>query len=240
MWRSKMNKFWCALALFTTTLGAQAQSKLAVSAPDSIPFSLSVDGQLLNIVEVNSLQMAFLNPGKHTVVAKAKTGEATYSLTAKNLILHSLRFTYNTAGVLELVNTGDTKLTASQFKLAAPAVVTVTAAVPASEDDLASAKCPAPFSSDSLQVVLTQIKNLHFDSQKRDLVNQVLNLGCFWVKDIVTLTTLVEMEENRLDCLSNAVAHIYDQKNANQLLTLLFLPRNQELLSNKLKSETGQ
>lgn len=240
MWRLKMNKFFSLAVLLALVSGLHAQSKLFVSAPDSIPFSLSVDGQVLTNIEVNSFQMAYLNPGKHTVLAKAKTGEATYTLTAKNLILHSLRFTYNVSGVLELVNTGDSKLTAAQFKLATPAVVSSPASAPAPVDDLASAKCPAPFSSDSLQFVLTQIKNLHFDSQKRDLVNQVLNLGCFWVKDIVSLASLVEMEENRLDCLSNAVAHIYDPKNANQLLTLLFLPRNQELLSNKLKSETGQ
>jgi hypothetical protein len=60
------------------------------------------------------------------------------------------------------------------------------------------------------------------------------------VKDIAQLASLVEMEENRIDCLLYATSRIYDVKNANQLLSLLFLPRNQEILSNKLKSETGQ
>lgn len=240
MWRLKMNKFFSLAVLLVLVSGLHAQSKLFVSAPDSIPFSLSVDGQILTNVEINSFQMAYLNPGKHTVLTKSKTGEATYTLTAKNLILHSLRFTYNASGALELVNTGDSKLTAAQFKLATPAAVSAPASTPAPVDDFASAKCPVPFSSDSLQFVFTQIKNLHFDSQKRDLVNQVVSLGCFWVKDIVRLTSLVEMEENRMDCLSLATSHIYDTKNADQLLSLLFLPRNREILSNKLKSETGQ
>ena len=239
MWRLKMNKFFWLVVLLAASDAVAAQSKLAVSAPDSIPFTLSVDGQILNAVEVNSLQMAYLNPGKHTIIVKAKTGEATYSLVAKNLILHSLRFTYNTSGALELVNTGDTKLTAAQFKLAAPAAV-VAPSAPVVADEFANAKCPSAVSSDSLTDVLAQIKNLHFDSQKRDMVKQVLGFGCFWVKDIAQLASLVEMEENRIDCLLYATSRIYDVKNANQLLSLLFLPRNQEILSNKLKSETGQ
>lgn len=237
MWRLKMNKLFWVIALLVASEAVSAQSKLAVSAPDSIPFTLSVDGQILNSVEVNSLQMAYLNPGKHVVLAKSKVGEATYTLTAKNLVLHSLRFTFNATGALELVNTGDTKLTAAQFKLAAPSAV-VSPSAPVVADEFANAKCPAPVSSDSLQAVQAQIKNLHFDSQKRDVVKQILSVGCFWVSDILALTNLVEMEENRMECLSLAVSHIYDTTNGNQLLNLLFLPRNREILSNKLKSES--
>jgi len=67
-----------------------------------------------------------------------------------------------------------------------------------------------------------------------------LESDCYLVKDIVQIISTIELEENRMDCISASLDHVYDLTAINELLELVILERNKEALQQKISQLQNQ
>jgi hypothetical protein len=67
-----------------------------------------------------------------------------------------------------------------------------------------------------------------------------LESDCFLVKDVVGIISTIELEENRMDCISAALGHVYDLAAINELLELVILERNKESIRQKISQLQNQ
>jgi hypothetical protein len=217
-------------------MNAFTQSKLIVSSPDSLSFLLFVDNAQMNTMPVSSIQISKLNMGKHSVKVVVQSQEALFSLNAKNLISHSLSVSV-VNNKLELVNSGELKLQAKSFQF------WNNSSLPVEEKDsvyVGKTGCEKPASAATSDSIITVLKSKSFDTERKILARMQLEADCFLVKDIVGIISTIELEENRMDCISAAISHVYDLAAINELLELVILERNKESIRQKISQLQNQ
>jgi hypothetical protein len=72
------------------------------------------------------------------------------------------------------------------------------------------------------------------------LARMQLESDCYLVKDIVKIISTIELEENRMDCIGEALGQVYDLAAVNDLLELVILERNKEAIRQKISQLQNQ
>jgi len=224
------------IVFFLAACKLEAQSKLVVNAPDSLSFLLFVDDVQFNTVPVSSIHVSKLNVGKHNVKVVVQSQESIALLSAKNLISYS----YNTAvinGKLELVPSGELKLQAKAFQFWQNSAIPV-----ASNDNVYVGKkgCENPASETSVDSIVAVLHSKSFDTERKMIARMQLQESCFHVKDIAKIISTIELEENRMDCISASLSQVYDVELINELLDLVILERNKEAIQQKISQLQNQ
>jgi hypothetical protein len=224
--------FICLLSAF----GGYAQSKLIVSAPDSLAFLLFVDDSQINTAPVSSIQLSKWTVGKHNLRVVVQAQEARLLCTSKNLISHSFSISVLN-NKLELVPSGELKLQAKNFQL------WKNGAVPTKNDDVVyrgEMGCEKPASEDRVDSLVTLLQSKSFDTERKMVARMQLQEDCFRVNDIVKIISTIELEENRMDCIVASLDQVYDLEVINELLDLVILERNKEAIQQKISQLQNQ
>jgi hypothetical protein len=222
--------------VLSQALSVGAQAKLLVNAPDSLSFLLFVDEVQFNTVPVSSIQVSQLNVGKHNVKVVVQSQESIFLLSAKNLFAHSFSVSvFNNK--LELVPSGELKLQAKAFQFWNNNVIPV-----ASKDSVYVGKkgCENPASETAVDSLVAVLYSKSFDTERKMIARGQLESDCYLVKDIVQIISTIELEENRMDCISASLDHVYDLTAINELLELVILERNKEALQQKISQLQNQ
>jgi len=222
----------CLLSAF----GGYAQSKLIVSAPDSLPFLLFVDDSQINTAPVSSIQLSKLTVGKHNLKVIVQAQEAILLVTSKNLISHSFSISVLN-NKLELVPSGELKLQAKSFQL------WKNGAVPTKKDEIVyrgEMGCEKPASESQVDSLVAVLQSKSFDTERKMIARMQLQESCFRVKDIVKIISTIELEENRMDCIVTSINQVYDLEQINELLELVILERNKEAIQQKISQLQNQ
>lgn len=222
----------CLLNVFSSF----GQSKLVLNAPDSLSFLLFVDEAQVNTVPVSSVSISKLNVGKHNVKVVVQAQEAMFMLNAKNLVSHS--FTVSVLNnKLELVPSGELKLQARAFQF------WQNSAIPVATNDIiyvGKKGCENPASEASVDSLVAVLHSKSFDTERKMIARMQLQESCFHVKDIVKIISTIELEENRMDCISASLSQVYDLELINELLDLVILERNKEAIQQKISQLQNQ
>jgi hypothetical protein len=222
--------------VLSQALSVGAQSKLVVNAPDSLSFLLFVDEVQFNTVPVSNIQVSQLNVGKHNVKVVVQSQESIFLLGAKNLFSHSFSVSVLN-NKLELVPSGELKLQAKAFQFWNNNVIPV-----ASKDSVYVGKkgCENPASETAVDSLVAVLYSKSFDTERKMIARGQLESDCYLVKDIVQIISTIELEENRMDCISASLDHVYDLTAINELLELVILERNKEALQQKISQLQNQ
>lgn len=207
-----------------------AQSKLIVSAPDSLPFLLFVDDSQINTAPVSSIQLYKMTVGKHNLKVVVQAQEAMLLFTSKNLISHSFSLSVLN-NKLELVPSGELKLQAKSFQLWKKG------AVPAQKDDFVyrgEMGCEKPASDAQVDSLVAVLQSKSFDTERKMIARMHLQESCFLVKDIMKIISTIELEENRMECIVTSLNQVYDLERINELLELAILERNKEAIQQRI------
>jgi hypothetical protein len=213
-----------------------AQAKLVVNAPDSLSFLLFVDDVQCNTLPVSSIQVSKVNVGKHNVKVVVEAQESIFLLNAKNLFSHSLTVSVLN-NMLVLVPTGELKLQAKAFQFWNNNAILV-----AVKDSVYVGKkgCESPASPSTVDSIVAVLYSKSFDTERKMIARGQLESDCYLVKDIVQIISTIELEENRMDCISASLDHVYDLTAINELLELVILERNKEALQQKISQLQNQ
>jgi hypothetical protein len=217
-------------------MNAFAQSKLIVSSPDSLSFLLFVDNAQMNTAPVSSIQISKLNVGKHSIKVVVQSQESIFSLNAKNLVSHSLSVSV-VNNKLELVTSGELKLQTKAFQF------WNNNSLPVEKKEsvyVGKTGCETPASAATADSIISVLKSKSFDTERKMIARMQLESDCFLVKDVVGIISTIELEENRMDCISAALGHVYDLAAINDLLELLILERNKEAIRQKISQLQNQ
>ena len=222
--------------VLSQALSVGAQAKLLVNAPDSLSFLLFVDEVQFNTVPVSSIQVSQLNVGKHNVKVVVQSQESIFLLSAKNLFSHSFSVSVLN-NKLELVPSGELKLQAKAFQFWNNNVIPV-----ASKDSVYVGKkgCENPASETAVDSLVAVLYSKSFDTERKMIARGQLESDCYLVKDIVQIISTIELEENRMDCISASLDHVYDLTAINELLELVIHERNKEALQQKISQLQNQ
>ena len=222
----------CLLNVFSSF----GQSKLVLNAPDSLSFLLFVDEAQVNTVPVSSVSISKLNVGKHNVKVVVQAQEAMFLLNAKNLVSHS--FTVSVLNnKLELVPSGELKLQAKAFQFWQNSAIPV-----ATNDNVYVGKkgCENPASEASVDSLVAVLQSKSFDTERKMIARMQLQESCFHVKDIAKIISTIELEENRMDCITASLSQVYDVELINELVDLVILERNKEAIQQKISQLQNQ
>jgi hypothetical protein len=217
-------------------MNAFAQSKLIVSSPDSLSFFLFVDNAQMNTAPVSSIQISKLNVGKHSIKVVVQSQESIFSLNAKNLVSHSLSVSV-VNNKLELVTSGELKLQPKAFQF------WNNNSLPVEKKEsvyVGKTGCETPASAATADSIISVLKSKSFDTERKMIARMQLESECFLVKDVVGIVSTIELEENRMDCISAALGHVYDLAAINDLLELVILERNKEAIRQKISQLQNQ
>ena len=222
--------------VLSQALSVGAQAKLVVNAPDSLSFLLFVDEVQFNTVPVSTIQVSQLNVGKHNVKVVVQSQESIFLLSAKNLFSHSFSVSVLN-NKLELVPSGELKLQAKAFQFWNNNAIPV-----ASKDSVYVGKkgCENPASETAVDSLVAVLYSKSFDTERKMIARGQLESDCYLVKDIVQIISTIELEENRMDCISASLDHVYDLTAINELLELVILERNKEALQQKISQLQNQ
>jgi len=222
--------------VLSQALSVGAQAKLVVNAPDSLSFLLFVDEVQFNTVPVSTIQVSQLNVGKHNVKVVVQSQESIFLLGAKNLFSHSFSVSVLN-NKLELVPSGELKLQAKAFQFWNNNAIPV-----ASKDSVYVGKkgCENPASETAVDSLVAVLYSKSFDTERKMIARGQLESDCYLVKDIVQIISTIELEENRMDCISASLDHVYDLTAINELLELVILERNKEELQQKISQLQNQ
>ena len=222
--------------VLSQALSVGAQAKLVVNAPDSLSFLLFVDEVQFNTVPVSTIQVSQLNVGKHNVKVVVQSQESIFLLSAKNLFSHSFSVSVLN-NKLELVPSGELKLQAKAFQFWNNSAIPV-----ASKDSVYVGKkgCENPASETAVDSLVAVLYSKSFDTERKMIARGQLESDCYLVKDIVQIISTIELEENRMDCISASLDHVYDLTAINELLELVILERNKEALQQKISQLQNQ
>jgi hypothetical protein len=217
-------------------LGGLAQSRLIVSAPDSLSFLLFVDNAQINTVPVSTIHLSKLNVGKHNIKVVVQSQESVLSLTTKNLISHSLSVSV-VNNKLELLISGELKIQAKSFQNwkngSLPSLVKDSVYV-------GEKGCEKPAMASKVDSIVSNLKSKSFDTERKMLARMQLEADCFLVKDIVKIISTIELEENRMDCIVASLTQVYDLAVISELLNLVILERNKEAIQQKISQLQNQ
>ena len=219
-----------------SAMGGFTQSRLIVSAPDSLSFLLFVDNAQINTAPVSTIHLSKLNVGKHNIKVVVQAQESVLSLTTKNLISHSLSVSV-VNNKLELLLSGELKIQAKSFQNwkngSLPSLV---------KDSVYVGKkgCEKPAMASKVDSIVSNLKSKSFDTERKILARMQLEADCFLVKDIVKIISTIELEENRMDCIVSSLSQVYDIELINELLELVILERNKEALQQKISQLQNQ
>ena len=222
--------------VLSQALSVGAQAKLVVNAPDSLSFLLFVDEVQFNTVPVSTIQVSQLNVGKHNVKVVVQAQESIFLLSAKNLFSHSFSVSVLN-NKLELVPSGELKLQAKAFQFWNNNAIPV-----ASKDSVYVGKkgCENPAATSTVDSLVTFLHSKSFDTERKTIARMQLEADCYVVKDIIKIISTIELEENRMDCISASLNHVYDLAVINELLELVILERNKEALQQKISQLQNQ
>ena len=219
-----------------SAMGGFAQSRLIVSAPDSLSFLLFVDNVQFNTVPVSSIQVSKLNVGKHNVKVVVQAQESIFLLNAKNLFSHSFSVSV-VNNKLELLISGELKIQAKSFQNwkngSLPSLV---------KDSVYVGKkgCEKPAMASKVDSIVSNLKSKSFDTERKMVARMQLEADCFLVKDIVKIISTIELEENRMDCIVASLTQVYDLAVISELLNLVILERNKEAIQQKISQLQNQ
>ena len=219
-----------------SAMGGFAQSRLIVSAPDSLSFLLFVDNNQINTAPVSAIHLSKLNVGKHNIKVVVQAQESVLSLTTKNLISHSLSVSVVNSKI-ELLISGELKIQAKSFQNwkngSLPSLV---------KDSVYVGKkgCEKPAMASKVDSIVSNLKSKSFDTERKILARMQLEADCFLVKDIVKIISTIELEENRMDCIVASLTQVYDLAVISELLNLVILERNKEAIQQKISQLQNQ
>jgi hypothetical protein len=219
-----------------SAMGGLAQSRLIVSAPDSLSFLLFVDNAQINTVPVSTIHLSKLNVGKHNIKVVVQSQESVLSLTTKNLISHSLSVSVVNSKI-ELLISGELKIQAKSFQNwkngSLPSLVKDSVYV-------GEKGCEKPAMASKVDSIVSILKSKSFDTERKMVGRMQLEADCFLVKDIVKIISTIELEENRMDCIVASLTQVYDLAVISELLNLVILERNKEAIQQKISQLQNQ
>jgi|GEM_PF-1158064 len=201
---------------------AVAQSKLSISAPDSLAFTLFLDGAQMNNQAFSQLSIFEVGTGKHELKIKVAKLESVFQMNAKKLVHYQFQLTFAN-NLLQLLPVGESKLQASQFQ--------ILSSEPNPEKIYGGLKgCEQALSLIEFESEIEKLKAMPFDSQRKQALKDLCRNKCLSANQVVSCLKLLELEENRLDAMIDVVSRIFDIENARQMLDLLYLDGNKILL----------
>lgn len=213
--------------LFTPTMLA-GQVRLTISAPDSLAFTLRINGEQVNTLALASCTVPGLSAGKLLVQLSFANGTThEQSLTLKDRVHTSYA----------LVESRDSwRLSISSEVAYTPAQATgliATAAAPSSDPaakdvEIIEAGCPQPCSPEDFETLKRELGNTMFEMKKLEKMRSFAMLTCMRVDQLRYMLAQLEVEDSKLKLIEASKSNVYDTSRLELVLNDFFLEKNRE------------
>jgi Domain of unknown function (DUF4476) len=225
------------LIMFNQT---SAQSRLNIKSSDTLDFVLSIGGNDLNIVPCLNIGFNHNYAGKTNVTARfpnctQQPVTAVLNLAKNSSAFYELLFV---KGTLKFVLTSESSLEPSTkliretqtIPLAQSDPATAGLAVDTSQAIEINAGCSTAITEQEYIQLKTELKAIHFESRKLDLMTQFCSAHCLRVEQMRYLLSQLEMEDNKISLLRTCIANIYDISRISQFEDDFFLEKNKVIV----------
>jgi hypothetical protein len=224
-----------------------AQSRLNIKSSDTLDFVLSIGGNDLNIVPCLSIGFNHNYSGKTTVSARFPNCTQQPVTAVLNLSKNSSAF-YELAfvkGTLKFVLTSESSLEPSTklirqtqtIPLAQSDPATAGLALDTSQAIEINAGCSTAITEQEYIQLKTELKAIHFESRKLDLMTQFCSTHCLRVEQMRYLISQLEMEDNKISLLRACIANIYDISRISQFEDDFFLEKNKVIVHKLIQEQ---
>ncbi len=220
----------------TTFMQTSAQSRLNIKSTDSLDFVLTVAGNDINIAPCLSIGFNHNYSGKTTVSARfpncaQQPVTAVLNLAKNSSAFYELSFV---KGTLKFVLTSESSLEPSTklihetqtIPLAQSDPATTGLALDTSQAIEINAGCSTAITEQEYIQLKTELKAIHFESRKLELMTQFCSAHCLRVEQMRYLLSQLEMEDNKISLLRACIANIYDISRISQFEDDFFLEKN--------------
>jgi hypothetical protein len=207
---------------------SEAQSRLTLSASDSLAFMCSLDGNAVNSAMLSSLTIPGIAAGKHQVKVTFSNGSShEQSLTLKDRMHHSYLFSENKGMWKFVISSEASYQPAALTGLPVDTDSTVVVETPAEVYD-GTTGCPVPCSSQEFDLLKTELGNTFFEIKKLEKMKSFALTTCLRVDQLRFMLVQLEVEDNRLQLLEVAMNSVYDTSRLPLVLDDFFLEKNKE------------
>lgn len=212
-------------ALVPLWLSAQTAS-LTLTTPDSLIYSVYIDGVLVHAEHTGTLNVDSLHPG-----------DCLLDLLVHNSLITHVRvdFDLDTLQKAQLELREDAQLGYRLIRHDEPAIRDYTLPAGQSENvlnlqvtQLKTATCAPPVSPSRFEKFLNETARLPFERDKVRKLETLLGKECLSTAQIRELIMLVEDDERRLNLLVTAYTACFDASEFHALGELLYLSRNRD------------
>ncbi len=203
-----------------------AQSRLTITAPDTLAFQLNVNSNPVNTTLMTSCTFFLNEIGKQVFratfsnntfieqsIALKENTHATYEI---RMIKGALRFALlSEASYIPVAPTG-------------LSVVIDSASVPEefTEGFDGAPGCENPCSTEDFENLKTALKEVSTDTRRLEMTRTFAALHCLRVEQLRYLLSRIELEDHRLKLLEAAASNIYDRSRLNAVEDDFFLAKN--------------
>lgn len=206
---------------------ACGQARLTLSAPDSLAFLCSIDGEEANRMRVTDLTLTGLEPGKHTVrMVFANSSSIEQQVTLRTLT-HS---TYQPAflkGSWKLALASDAAYTPAT-PTGLPVEHSPDSAPAAANVVEESGACTQPLSPEEFEAVKAEMQAVRLQSVRLERLQALAGSRCLRADQLRFLMSLLELEDHKIRLLEAATGHVFDPRRLATLPDDFFLEKNRE------------
>lgn len=224
------NRIIIALLMGFTLIPAcsEAQSRLTLTASDSLAFMCALDGKAVNSALLSSLTIPDIAAGKHQIKVTFSNGSSHEQLlTVKDKMHHSYLLSEN-KGVWKFVISSEASYQPAVLTgLSVAADSSLVAETPAEGYDGVTG-CSVPCSVPEFDMLKDEIRNTFFEIKKLEKMNSFALTNCLRMDQLRFMLAQLEVEDNRLRLLEAAVNSIYDTSRLPLVLDDFFLEKNKE------------
>ncbi|MFN8699460.1 MAG: DUF4476 domain-containing protein [Flavobacteriales bacterium] len=207
---------------------SEAQSRLTLTASDSLAFMCSLDGKAVSSTLLSSLTIPGIAAGKHQIKVTFSNGSSHEQLlTLKDKMHHSYLLSENKGIWMFVISSEANYQPAMLTGLAVAEDSTVVAETPEEDYDGVTG-CAVPCSVPEFDMLKNELGNTFFEIKKLEKMKSFALTTCLRVDQLRFLLTQLEVEDNRLRLLEQAVNSIYDTSRLPLVLDDFFLEKNKE------------
>jgi hypothetical protein len=225
-----MKKSVPLILLVLIAVVAHSQSRLTLSAPDSLAFRFALDGQEVSSALLSSLTLPGVPAGKRTIRMSFGDGSAhEQALTLKDRIHYTYEFRQTRAGWRLQI------LSEVAWTPSSPSGIAVSAASDSvsvlsetSETGGDEGGCTPPVSEARFEQLRTELSQIAFESRKLEAMRKFVLAECIRTDQLRYLLAQLSMEDYKLKLLEDARTRVFDPSRLARVLDDFYLEKNRE------------
>jgi len=230
-----MKKISAAIFVFFISVLAFSQTKLSISAADSLAFQLSINNQKINTIGCSDMTLIPVTSGK--TLLKVEFSNPLIPAFEQSVELKPLMFQQfeirRPKNKFLLFQIAESKIADSLNVLLNPATTDLDDVTPIEEERYVGVKkCEEPMTTEEFNALKKNLESQTFEFKKFELLKDAFSIQCVTVEQLRYAITKLELEDNKVKIVELSKDNIYDFDRASSIAEDFFLERNK----NKVKS----